>query len=123
MQVRKFVQSTVLVMVCAMLGSVSAQTAPAASTTLTPQEREFALQQFQTTRDNFLKSITGLSEKQWTFKPAPDRWSVAEVAEHITVAETTIMGLIQKPLMQSPAAPERRAEVKGKDQMIFGEDA
>jgi uncharacterized damage-inducible protein DinB len=119
MQVRKFMPAVVLTMVCMALNFVSAQTAPAASTPLTPQEREFALQQFQTTHDNFLKSISGLSEKQWTFKPAPDRWSVAEVAEHITVSETTIMGLIQKQLMQSPAAPEKRAEVKGKDQMIL----
>lgn len=119
MRVRKFLPAIVIAMVCVALNSANAQTAPAASTPLTAQEREFALQQFQTTRDNFLKSISGLSEKQWTFKPAPDRWSVAEVAEHITVSETTIMGLIQKPLMQSPAAPERRAEVKGKDQMIL----
>jgi DinB superfamily len=55
----------------------------AGSTTLTPQEREAAIKQFETTRDNFLKSIAGLSEKQWTFKPGPDRWSVAEVSEHI----------------------------------------
>jgi uncharacterized damage-inducible protein DinB len=119
MQVRKFLPAVVLTLVCMALSFVSAQTAPAASTPLTAQEREFALQQFQTTHDNFLKSISGLSEKQWRFKPAPDRWSVAEVAEHITVSETTIMGLIQKQLLQSPAAPEKRAEVKGKDQMIL----
>jgi hypothetical protein len=52
----------------------------AAQNTLTAQEREAALQNFQTTRDNFLKSIAGLSQKQWTFEPGPDRWSVAEVA-------------------------------------------
>jgi hypothetical protein len=44
---------------------------------------------------------------------------VAEVAEHITVAESTIMSLVQKRLMSSPAAPEKREQVKGKDQMIL----
>jgi uncharacterized damage-inducible protein DinB len=101
------------------IGQTAPQTPPAASTPLTAQEREFALQQLQTTRDNFLKSIAGLSEKQWTFKPAPDRWSVAEVSEHIAVAESTIFGLIQHRIMQSPAAPEKREQVKGKDQMIL----
>lgn len=97
----------------------AAQTAqPAATTKLTPQEREFALKQFETTRDNFLKSISGLSQKQWTFKPAPDRWSVAEVAEHITVSESTLFGLVQNA-MRSPAAPEKRAQVNGKDQLIL----
>ena len=90
----------------------------AASTTLTAQEREAAIKQFETTRDNFLKSIAGLSEKQWMFKPAPDRWSVAEVSEHITISETTLFGLVQKTL-QSPATPEKREQVKGKDEMIL----
>jgi uncharacterized damage-inducible protein DinB len=102
---------------CLAFGSALAQNAPTAPT-LTAQEREFALQQFQTTRDNFLKSISGLSQKQWTFKPAPDRWSIAEVAEHITVSETTIFGVIQRSL-QSPATPEKREQVKGKDELIL----
>jgi DinB superfamily len=94
-------------------------TAPqAASTTLTPRERDAAIKQFEATRDNFLKSIAGLSEKQWTFKPAPDRWSVAEVSEHITISEITLFGLVQKT-MQTPATPERREQVKGKDEMIL----
>ena len=94
---------------------MAAQPAP---TPLTPQEREAALKSFQETRDNFLKSIAGLSQKQWTFKPAPDRWSVAEVSEHITVSESGIFGLVQKQIMTSAAAPEKRDQVKGKDAMI-----
>lgn len=97
-----------------------AQTAPQAATTpLTAEERDAALKQFQSTRDNFLKSIAGLSQKQWTFKPAPDRWSVAEVAEHITVSESGIFGLVQQKIMQSPATPEKREQVKGKDDLIL----
>ena len=106
------------VLFCLAAISALAQSASTASpTTLSPQEREYALQQFQASRDNFLKSIAGLSQKQWTFKPAPDRWSVAEVAEHITVSETMIFGLVQRSL-QSPADPAKREQVKGKDQMI-----
>jgi uncharacterized damage-inducible protein DinB len=101
------------------LWSASAQTTPSASTTLTPEERDFALKQFETTRDNFLTSIPGLSQQQWTFNPTPDRWSVGEVAEHITVSESMIMGLIQKQIMTSPADPAKRGEVKGRDQMIL----
>ena len=119
MNVRRLAPFVVLAMVCVVLGSASAQTVPAASTTLTPEEREFALKHFETTRDNFLKSISGLSQKQWAFKPAPDRWSVAEVAEHITVSESMLMGLVQKQIMTSPADSTKRAEVKGKDQMIL----
>ncbi len=119
MHLKKSATILVLVTVCLLVGSAFPQATQPAATPLTAEEREAALKLFQTTHDNFVKSITGLSEKQWKFKPAPDRWSVAEVAEHITVSETTIMGLIQHPLMQSPAAPEKREQVKGKDQLIL----
>ena len=123
MQVNKTPMVSVLAMYCLALTTALAQTTATSTpqthaTSLTADERSFALQQLQTTRDNFLKSIAGLSEKQWTFKPAPDRWSVAEVSEHITVSESTIFGVVQKTL-QSPAAPEKREEVKGKDQIIL----
>ncbi len=118
-QAKKAAVILALVMLSMALTSAMAQTAlQSAQTTLTSEERASALQQFQTTHDNFLKSISGLSQKQWTFKPAPDRWSVAEVAEHIAVSESTIYGLVQK-MMQSPATPEKREQVKGKDQMII----
>jgi uncharacterized damage-inducible protein DinB len=118
MQVKRTGAFLAAAMFCLVLASAAQTAAPATSTPLTPQEREFLLKQFETTRDNFLKSISGLSQKQWTFKPAPDRWSVAEVAEHITVSESTIAGAVHG-LMQSPAAPEKRAQVKGKDELLL----
>jgi uncharacterized damage-inducible protein DinB len=101
------------------LTAVSGWAQTAAPATLTPEERELALKSFQTTRDNFLKSIAGLSQAQWTFKPAPDRWSVAEVAEHITVSESGLFGLVQKQIMSSPATPDKRDQVKGKDEIVL----
>src|SRR5262249_48130489 len=99
------------------------KTAPAparsGSTTLTQPERDKALASLQSTHDKFVQSISGLSEKQWKFKPAPDRWSVAEVAEHITIAESGIFGLVQQKIMQGPITPEMRASVAGKDELIL----
>jgi hypothetical protein len=86
---------------------------------LTSEEREAALKSLQATHDAFLQSIAGLSEKQWTFKPAPDRWSVAEVSEHIAVSESMIFGLVQSKFMAGPATPEKRAEVKVTDEVIL----
>jgi len=107
-----------LVLTLALAGLAQTTNAPA-PTTLSPAEREAALNSLQATHDAFLKSIAGLSEKQWRFKPAPDRWSVAEVSEHIAVSESTIFGLIQSKFMTSPAAPEKRAEVAGKDETVL----
>jgi DinB family protein len=112
--------SAVLCLVLALaLASIAQTTATPASTTLSAEEREAALTSLQATHDAFLKSIAGLSEKQWRFKPAPDRWSVAEVAEHIAVSESSLFALVQKQIMTSPAAPEKRAAVAGKDEAVL----
>lgn len=114
--------SAVLCLVLTLALASIAQTATAPAPTpapLTTEEREAALKSLQATHDAFLKSIAGLSEKQWKFKPAPDRWSVAEVAEHIAVSESTIFGMVQGKVMTSPATPEKRAEVAGKDEIIL----
>ena len=112
-------KSRIVLMVAAVLVFAATASLAQTTTTLTADERDAAVKHLQTTHDAFLQSISGLSEKQWRFKPAPDRWSVAEVAEHITVAESAILGMVQKQVMASPAAPEKRAEVQGKDQIIL----
>ena len=114
----KFFAMLCLVLTLA-LASIAQTAAAPSSPTLSAAERETALKSLQDTHDAFLKSIAGLSEKQWRFKPAPDRWSVAEVAEHIAVSESMIFGMVQSRVMTSPAAPEKRAEVAGKDEIIL----
>jgi hypothetical protein len=90
-----------------------------ATSTLTNEERARAVDYLKKTEKDFLASINGISEAQWKFKPAPDRWSIAEVSEHIAVAEDTIWKLVNGKIMKSPAAPEKAAEAKGKDETIL----
>jgi DinB superfamily len=117
------IQSKLSIVLCLVLtlalASIAQTTPTPAPATLSAEERESALRSLQATHDAFLQSIAGLSEKQWKFKPAPDRWSVAEVSEHIAVAESGIFGMVQSKVMTSPAAPEKRAEVVGKDETIL----
>ena len=70
------------------------------------------------TRKMFLDSIDGLTAAQWSFKAGPDRWSIAEVAEHIAVSEETIGQLILK-VVQSPATPEKKADLSANDEKIL----
>jgi DinB superfamily len=79
--------------------------APAAAQPLTQQERDRLLNHLQQTRQAFLDSISGLSDAQWTFKAGPDRWSIAEVAEHIAVSETTILQLVTDKILKAPSVP------------------
>jgi uncharacterized damage-inducible protein DinB len=86
---------------------------------LTKDERERGLSDLQATRKLFLESVTGLSEAQWNFKPAPEVWSVGEVAEHIAVSEDLIFGMVTEKIMKGPAEPDKKADVQGKDQIIL----
>ncbi len=70
-------------------------------------EQQKLVQHLQRTSEKFLKSVDGLSEAQWNFKAAPDKWSIAQCAEHITAAETLIRGAVEKGLatpLEAPAA-------------------
>jgi uncharacterized damage-inducible protein DinB len=118
----RFLRTTLLFAIAAACAQTFAfaQDKPAAEVkgTLTDQERAEAVKYFEETRKAFLDSLKGVSKEQWNFKAAPDRWSIAEVAEHIAISEETIFNLVSKQIMQTPAAPEKRESVKGKEVML-----
>jgi hypothetical protein len=93
--------------------------APAAAQQLTEQERLTLQKHLQLTRQAFLESISGLSDAQWTFKTGPDRWSIAEVAEHIAVSETTILQLVTDKILKGPAVP-RDPNAMSDEQLVAG---
>jgi hypothetical protein len=95
------------------------KTSPAESATLTAEERTKAIDYLKQTQKDFLAAVNGVSEAQWKFKAAPDHWSIAETAEHIAVTEQFIWDLVTGKIMKSPAAPEKKAEVKGKEEIIM----
>jgi hypothetical protein len=90
---------------CTVAAAFLTWAAPAAAGPLTQQERDAAVKHLTETRQKFLDSIAGLSDAQWTFKAGPDRWSIAEVAEHIAISESTILQLITDKIMTAPAPP------------------
>jgi len=89
-----------------------AATAPAQE--VTQAEKDKALQYLETTKKNVLEATKGLSEAQWNFKPAPDRWSVAQVMEHIAAAEDFIRATLKEKVMMAPAGDAGR-DVKKND--------
>ena len=92
---------------------------PGVGQTLSQKEREQGVAELEGSRKAFLDATSGLSEAQWNFKPAPDRWSIAECAEHIGVTETFILNLITEQALKGPAEPEKRALVQGKDNSLM----
>ncbi len=82
-------------------------------------DRARAIAELESSRKLLLDAVSGLTPAQWMFKPAPERWSIAECVEHIALAEDSYYRLITGPLMSSPAEPAKRAEVRGKDDEVL----
>ena len=74
---------------------------------LTSGDKERAMQYLENTKKNIVEAAIGLSPAQWNFKATPDRWSAAEVMEHIAAAEDFIRGIIVDKAMKGPAEPGR----------------
>jgi hypothetical protein len=77
-------------------------------TVIETTDLEQAQQFFERTRSRVLEVTEGLSAAQWQFKPAPDRWSIAENLEHMVIVQDRVLGPILGQLAQAPAAsPDR----------------
>jgi hypothetical protein len=85
---------------------------------VTQAEKDRALQYLETTKKNVLEATKGLSDAQWNFKPAPDRWSVAQVMEHIAAAEDFLLTLTKEKVLLAPAGEPDR-DVKKTDEGVL----
>jgi uncharacterized damage-inducible protein DinB len=85
---------------------------------MTPAEREFALQSLAESRERLLRIADGLTREQLHFRPAPDRWSVAECLEHIVTVEARLLDRIQTTLEKAPD-PARRSAFEGRDNALL----
>ena len=74
--------------------------APAAKAPVvfTEKDREFALKYLNDTKADYIKQLTGISDAQLNFRAAEGRWTIAEIAEHITVVETALYGMMTSPM-------------------------
>ena len=96
---------------------VNLRAADAASAAVTPQERAHLVKLLKDSEAEYLAAIENVSDEQWKWKPAPDRWSVGETAEHILLAESLLFGAAQRAI-QSPANPDWQAKTAGKTEFI-----
>src|SRR3989442_14520612 len=87
---------------------------------VTQAEKDKALQYLETTKKNVLEATKGLSEAQWNFKPAPDRWSVAQGMEHIAAPEDFILGMVNEKVVMAPAGGAGREGRKTTEGSLAG---
>jgi hypothetical protein len=82
---------------------------------LTSEEREHLIGVLEDSREQLIAAIATLSAEQWTFKPEPEIWSIAECCDHIGGAEILFLKMIRRRLIEDPA---RAAAVQGKQKLL-----
>ena len=84
---------------------------------MTAEDRAKVIKLLNDSHKQTLDLMEGLSEEQLKFKPAPEKWSVLEVAEHIYLAEGLLFGAVEKALAEKPN-PEWETKTKGKTEFL-----
>ncbi len=76
----------------------------AADPNMTSQERSQLVQYLKDSQKEFLAAVSNLSDEQWKWKPAPERWSVGECAEHIVLSEGMLFAKAEEALKNPPSS-------------------
>ena len=84
--------------------------------TMTRAERAELIDLLNKSRGEFLEAVEGLSDRQWSFKAGPDRWSIAEVAEHMVLGEAQLFATATRSL--AAPADEKWSATVGKTAML-----
>ncbi len=88
------------ILVVIALTMIGAQAQPPAKPSPTPslqvEERRFLMDYLKRSRQMMHDAVRDVTPEQWTFKPKPFRWSVAECAEHIILTERWLMSEFER---------------------------
>lgn len=74
---------------------------------LSPEDVARARQFLQQTQTIVIGATKSVSGAQWKFKTSPDRWSIAEILDHIVIVQERVLDRI---LDQLPSAPAPSAD-------------
>jgi hypothetical protein len=80
-------------------------------------ERKRAVDWLHESRREFFAAIDGVSEEQWKWRPAPERWSVGETAEHIVLAEALLFTMVERAV-NAPANLDWEEQTRGKTELL-----
>jgi hypothetical protein len=84
--------------------------APDSNEPIPKGDRDRMLSYLHANQKQILDAVSGLSEAQWNFKAVPEKWSIRDVLEHLTLSEETIFGFAMAGLKKSLPKPESKIE-------------
>ena len=85
---------------------------------LTDDERQQLLELLNESAEMYLGLVAGVSDEQWRFKPAPDRWSVGECAEHIMRSNEALFASAKSALAKV-GDPDWFEKTRGKTELLI----
>lgn len=85
---------------------------------ISEEERAQLLDLLAESRSQFLGLLAGVSDAQWAFEPAPERWSVGECAEHIVRSNEALLDAARNALGREEN-PEWQEKTKGKAELLL----
>jgi hypothetical protein len=90
-----------------------------AQTPLTDAERSKLLGILDSGEKAYITAVSNVTPEQWKFKPAPERWSIADCAEHLILTEPMLFDLATKKLMQAPLDEPRHSDMAAGDDKLL----
>ena len=82
-------------------------------------DREFLLGRLRRTAEAYAKALAGVTPAQWRFKPAPDRWSIAECAEHLVIAEGDLFRAATQQVLRIPLPDGQKRLGRADDERLM----
>ena len=86
---------------------------------MTTDEREFVVEELRASEARLVEVVRDVTPAQAMYRTGPERWSIAEVLEHLVVWESFMLGAVRGAL-DRPQEPEKRGAVAGKDSLVLG---
>jgi DinB superfamily len=76
---------------------------------MTERDRQHLVAHLQMTEKWLVDEVSPLSAGQLNFRTTPDRWTIAEVVQHLVIAEPTYWKLLQDGVKEAPKKLEKQA--------------
>jgi len=86
---------------------------------LTKRERDDLIKHLKKTEKMLNDATKGLSTAQWIYKTSPERWSVQDCLEHLTLTEDFLRNNVQNGIMKAPPSPVDAAAAKETDALVL----
>lgn len=85
--------------------------------TISRGERERLITYIADAHNEVMRAVLNLTDEQLNFKPGPERWSISENVEHLTIIHNLVFDHVLQVIASSPSPKE--SAWKGRDERLL----